>query len=632
MCGICGFVGPGDRERLATMVRTLVHRGPDEEGLWEGEGVALGMRRLSIIDITTGQQPMFNEDDTIAVVFNGEIYNFVELRTELIAAGHRFRSDHSDTEVIVHLYEQYGDDFLHRLNGMFAIALWDVRRRRLLLARDRAGIKPLYYAKLGDGLVFGSEPKALLVHPQIGRDPDPVALHHYFSLKHVPAPLSAFKAIKQLRAGECLVHEAGRTRTRRWWRVNFHENETINENEASYRIRTLLEDAVRLQMRSDVPVGAYLSGGVDSSSVVALMCGLGARNVKTFTLVYEDSLPNKDSDRAHARQVSEMYGTEHYEQLIRYRDVPENLYAILGAFDEPFSGVVSTFFLTKLISQHVKVALSGDGADELFGSYLPHRLAQPLAYAAAHPAVLEGTANDASLAPFGHERSTLRALLARGDEAAQRMGMLLADEAHKCTLYTDVMRAAIGDASTESDIRALYRECVSSDPLNRCLFVDFETLLPDQVLPFVDRLSMAHSVEVRPPFLDHRLIEYVATLPGRMKIKQGRVKSILKDAVASLLPPGLVDRPKEGFIMPINEWLLQSLRSFVTDVLSASRLECHGLLAPEPVGSLLLRYYGGETALGRRIWNLVNFQIWWERYVDRAQASPMHRMPVDLAR
>jgi asparagine synthase (glutamine-hydrolysing) len=607
------------------MVRTLVHRGPDEDGLWEGEGVALGMRRLSIIDISTGHQPMFNEDRTVAVVFNGEIYNFVELRAEMTAAGHRFRTDHSDTEVIVHLYEEYGDAFLERLNGMFAIALWDVPRRRLLLARDRAGIKPLYYAPLDDGLAFGSEPKALLAHPQIGRDPDPVALHHYFSLKHVPAPLSAFKAIRQLRAGECLVHEAGKATVRRWWRIAFFENATVEEEEASQRIRALLEDAVRLQMRSDVPVGAYLSGGVDSSSVVALMSGLGARNVKTFTLVYEDELLNKNSDRAFARQVSTMCGTEHHEQLVRYRDVPENLDAILGAFDEPFSGVISTFFLTKLISEHVKVALSGDGADELFGSYLSHRLAQPLAYAAAHPAVLDAAGGDVSLAPFECDRERLRALLARGDEAAQRMALLLADEAQKCELYTPAMRAAIGEASTESDIRRLLCDCGSADPLNRALFVDFETLLPDQVLPFVDRLSMAHSIEVRPPFLDHRMIEFVATLPGSMKIRQGRVKSIFKDAVANLLPPGLADRPKEGFVMPINEWMLQSLRGFVTDVLSAGRLARHGMLKPEAVGRLVSRYYGGEIALSGRIWNLVNFQMWWERYVDPVRTNPMPR-------
>jgi len=601
------------------MVATLVHRGPDEDGVWAGEGVALGMRRLSIIDIATGHQPMFNEDNSIAVVFNGEIYNYLELREELLAAGHRFRTDHSDTEVLVHLYEQYGDAFLDRLNGMFAIALWDGPRRRLLLARDRAGIKPLYYAPLTNGIAFASEPKALLVHPEISREPDPVALHHYFSLKNIPAPHSAFKAIRQLRAGELLVHQDGRFETRRWWRIHFRENETISERDAAAKIRSLLEDAVRLQMRSDVPVGAYLSGGVDSSSVVALMSGLGARNVKTFTLVYDDNLPNKDSDRAFARQVSSMYETEHHEQLVHFEDVPENLDAILSAFDEPFSGVISTFFLTLLISRHVKVALSGDGADELFGSYLSHRMAQPLEIARGNPALLEQAGPTGALAGYDAEWPRLRRLLARGDEAAGRMGLFLADEAEKRALYTPSMLAAIGESSTEADLRLLYGACESADPLNRALFIDFETLLPDQVLPFVDRLSMAHSVEVRPPFLDHRLIEYVATLPGRMKIKHGRVKSILKDAVADLLPPGIVDRSKEGFVMPINEWLLESLQAYVRDALSPERLSRHGMLEPRAVAQLLTRYYGGEIGLAARIWNLVSFQRWWERYIGSSR-------------
>ena len=242
MCGICGFIGPGGRQRLAPMVSTLVHRGPDEDGLWADGGIALGMRRLSILDVETGHQPMFNEDETIAVVFNGEIYNYLELRQELLAAGHRFRTDHSDTEVLVHLFEQYGDAFLDHLNGMFAIALWDGPRRRLLLTRDRAGIKPLYYAPLANGIAFGSEPKALLAHPEISSAPDPVALHHYFSLKNIPAPLSAFKAIRQLRAGELLVYADSRITTRRWWRIRFRENRAITEQDAAAQIRALLED------------------------------------------------------------------------------------------------------------------------------------------------------------------------------------------------------------------------------------------------------------------------------------------------------------------------------------------------------------------------------------------------------
>jgi asparagine synthase (glutamine-hydrolysing) len=616
MCGICGFVGDGDAKRLQAMVATLTHRGPDDAGAWLGDDVALGMRRLSIIDVETGKQPIFNDDGTIGVVFNGEIYNFIELRRELVELGHRFRTDHSDTEVIVHLYEQYGDAFLDKLNGMFAVALWDARRRRLLLARDRVGIKPLYYAQIGRKLAFGSEPKALLADPDVGRAIDPVALHHYFSLKNIPAPRSAFFAIRQLRPGELLVWRDGRIELRRWWRLVFREAPTITEAEAAARIRQLLEDSVRLQMRADVPVGAFLSGGVDSSSVVGLMGRAGAGNVKTFTLVYENGLPHKDADRDFARRVARRYGTEHHECLVRFQDVPERLDAILTAFDEPFSGVISTYFLTELIARHVKVALSGDGADELFGSYLAHRLAQPLALAVSRPDLLEQPEYADQFAPFVNQRARLRDILARGDEAARRMEQYLADENAKHAVYTDAMRAAIGGtASTEAEIREIYAACGSGDALNRCLFVDFETLLPDQVLAFSDRLSMAHSVELRPPFLDHRLVEFAASLPGWMKIKRGRVKSILKDAVADLLPEELIDRPKEGFVMPINDWLLESLRPFVVATLSKARLRRHGLIEPGAASALLERYYRGEKALAGRIWNLVSFQIWWERYI-----------------
>ncbi len=620
MCGICGFAGPGGREHLDPMIATLVHRGPDEAGRWVGDGIALGMRRLAIIDVATGQQPLFNEDGSVAVIFNGEIYNFVELRQELLGQGHRFRTDHSDTEVIAHLYEQHGDAFLERLNGMFAIALWDNRRRRLLLARDRVGIKPLYYSRTADGLVFGSEPKAVIAHPAVGRRPCHEALHHYFTFKNIPAPLSAFDGVAQLRPGEVLIFEDGAISLERWWRLRFREDPTITEADAARQIRVLLEDSVRLQMRSDVPVGAYLSGGVDSSSVVALMSRMGASRLKTFTLVYDERLPHKDADRHYARQVAALYGTEHHEHVVRPEDVVDRLEDILVAFDEPFSGVISTYFLTQEISRHVKVALSGDGADEEFGSYLPHRLAQPLAHAAADPRSLAMMADD-DLAPFGGDREILRAILARGDEAARRMAQYLADESAKRALYTPDMRHRTAAYGSEALIRRLYAESGTLDPLNRCLFVDFETLLSDQVLAFVDRLSMAHSVEVRPPFLDHRLVEYVATLPGHMKIRRGRVKSILKEAVADLLPDGLVDRPKEGFVMPINGWLSAQLGDYVRETLSPARLARHGLLDAAAVDALMRRHQAGETALASRIWNLVSFQRWWDRYMEAAPVS-----------
>jgi asparagine synthase (glutamine-hydrolysing) len=611
MCGIAGFTGARNPALLHRMTSKLTHRGPDSAGFWEGAGVSLGMRRLAIIDLATGEQPVFNEDHSVAVVFNGEIYNHLELRADLLKVGHRFTTDHSDTEVIVHLYEQYGADFLHHLNGMFAIALWDQTRRELLLARDRLGIKPLYVASLRDGVAFGSEPKALLEHPEVSREPNALALHHYLSLKNVPAPLSAFRGIEQLRNGELAICCGSEITRRRWWRPSFDQIADVDEIEAAAKIRMLLEDSVRLQMRSDVPFGAYLSGGIDSSSIVALLARQGVGKIKTFTLVYEDDFPSKDNDRRFARIVANRYGTEHHEHLVTFQDLPEQLDQIVRAFDEPFSGVISTYFITQSIARHVKVALSGDGADELFASYLPHRIAAPLAAYGA------GRNDPDSLVPFENDISRLAALHARGDEAARRMGLYLLDDGAKSNLYAPEMERAVGGETTEAFIRSRLDGCGSNDAINRALFLDLETLLPDQVLPFVDRLSMAHSVEVRPAFLDHRLVEFACSLPGHFKIKAGRVKSILKEALRELLPADLVARPKEGFIMPINEWLIGHLKSYVCATLAPEKVKRQGLFRPDAIMNMLDAHFSGHNHYGNQIWNLLMLQLWWEGYVDR---------------
>ena len=591
------------------MTECLRHRGPDSAGYWEGPDISLGMRRLAIIDVATGQQPVFNEDGTIAVVFNGEIYNYIELRDALQCAGHRFSTDHSDTEVLVHLYEDHGLDFLHELNGMFAIALWDARRRQLVLARDRLGIKPLYFARIPGGVAFGSEPKALLEHPAVSRAPDFTAIHHYLSLKNVPAPLSAFRDIEQLRCGELAVCSVDEIERRRWWNVDFDRCADLDESDAADQIRALLEDSVRLQMRSDVPFGAYLSGGVDSSSVVALLANLGASKIKTFTLVYDDNFPNKEEDRHFARLVARHYGTEHLEHRVTFTDLPEKIDHVVRSFDEPFSGVISTYFITQSISRHVKVALSGDGADEMFGSYLAHRLAEPLA------AYAGGRNDPGALVPFENDMPRLAGLVARGDEAARRAGLFLLDDAKKYELYSPKMREVVAGSLTEELIRGALRDCRVRDPLNRALFLDLKTLLPDQVLAFVDRLSMAHSVEVRPPFLDHRLVQFVAGLPGNVKIKAGRVKHILKEAVRDLLPAEVLSRPKEGFIMPVNEWLIGSLKGYVQATLAPARLARHGLFRANAIQGMLGAHYGGVANRGNQIWNLLMLQLWWQEYV-----------------
>lgn len=614
MCGICGFVGEDSPEVLARMVESLHHRGPDGGGAWHAPGIALGMRRLAIVDIQDGAQPVFSEDGTVVAVFNGEIYNHMELRASLEARGYRFHSDHSDSEVIPHLYKEYGIDFLNHLNGMFSIAIWDSSINRLILARDHVGIKPLFYAHIYGNTIFGSEPKAILIHPKVSRDPDFSALHHYFSLKNVPAPATAFRDIRQLRPGCLAIVENGQLTEHRWWTPASTCDPLMSEADMADRVRTLLTDSVRLQMRADVPVGAYLSGGLDSSSVVALMGQSAGHGIKTFTLVYPGEASGKAADRRFAREVANRYGTEHHELPMEPGHLIDDIAPVLAAFDEPFSGVISTFFLTRLMRRHVTVALSGDGADELFGSYLAHRLAQPMAAVLNDHSLLEDRSPEAvrRLAPFSDDRERLQRLAAHGSEAGWRFALFLADEAEKRSLYTPMMRDAVGATSTFDLIQKHLRNLPTADPLNRILELDAATLLPDQVLAFVDRLSMAHSLEVRPPFLDPRMVEFAMGLPGHVKIRGGRVKHILKEAVRGLLPEDLIDRPKEGFVMPINDWMREQLRSFITQVLRPDRLAIHGLLDPAAVGALLARFNGGETSLNTRLWNIVCFQLWWE--------------------
>lgn len=617
MCGICGFTGNEDSPTLMRMTDAIVHRGPNEAGLWGEDGISLGMRRLSIVDLETGKQPVFNEDNTICVVFNGEIYNHPELRAELQKAGHHFKTDHSDTEVLVHLYEEYGDDFLNKLNGMFTIALWDENCKRLLLARDRAGIKPLYFSRTDTRLIFASEIKSILTHPSIRRVPNFHALYHYFSFRNIPAPLSAFEGIEQLLPGEKVVFENGHFSRAIWWQIRFSENFAITEQEAASHIAELLEDSVRLCMRSDVPFGAYLSGGLDSSSIAALMSRNTGDQIKTFSLVYENEIKHKAADQIYARMMAKYLGTDHYEHVLTCDEVVNSIDAILNAFDEPFSGVTSTYFITKLISKHVKVALSGDGADELFGSYLSHRLAQPLFhYEKFQSQRLDDLTSDDRnhLEPYSDKLDYLAGVFKHGDEAARRCSLYLWDEHSKRAIFSQKMLDCVGSSNTEEMVRQVYANSNTTDPLNRALYCDFEMLLPDQVLTFVDRLSMAHSVEVRPPFLDYRLIEFAATLPGSFKIKHGRVKHILKEAVRGLIPDEIINRPKEGFIMPLDLWLLTNLRTFVEATLSPERLAIHGLLRTEAVKNILDSHYSGKAHHGPRIWNLIMFQRWWEKH------------------
>ena len=618
MCGICGFSGPPNEIVLKRMTDAILHRGPDEEGFYSDGNMNLGIRRLSIIDLETGHQPVHNEDRTLWAVFNGEIYNFQKLRKELAGQGHTFYTDHSDTEVIVHLYEEYGDDFVHKMNGMFVIALWDSGKNKLLLIRDRMGVKPLFYTVANSQLIFGSEIKAILEHPEYQRDINCEAIYHYFTFKNVPSPLTAFKNIYSLVPGEILTFSKTEISKKRWWKIRFVEKEDQDEAVLKEKILGLLEDAIRVRMISDVPFGAYLSGGVDSSSIVALMARFTNKPIKTFSLGYEDELRNKEADLYYARRVAKAYKTDHHEYIMPYKELLDEIENVIAAFDQPFSGSISTYFLTKLITKHVKVALSGDAADELFGSYLSHRLAQPMHHFKRLSRKIQGgtlTEEERDLLkPCDIDFLTDLYKKSGGDDVKWRYQLGVFSDEEKDLLLTPDFRSNIVHPSSFSLFAENFNQTTSKDPLNRMLEMEWNTQLPDQVLAFADFLSMAHSVEIRSPFLDYRLVEFVSTIPGHMKIRNGIVKDILKRTVWHLLPDGIAERPKEGFVLPIFDWMVDKLKPYSFDTLSENRLKTHHFFDVDYVKYILDDYYAGKKSNAAKVWNLMMFQLWWERY------------------
>jgi asparagine synthase (glutamine-hydrolysing) len=594
MCGIAGVFGRGDAATVSAMSGLLTHRGPDDEFLVKGDAFALAARRLSIVDVDGGRQPIANEDETVWAVQNGELYNFADVRRQLVREGHILHTD-CDTEVLPHLYEESGERLAERLHGMFAIAVWDDVRGRGVLARDRMGKKPLYYIADGEALFFASEIKSLLEVPGFERRIDLEALHHYLGYKHVPHPLSIFEGIRQLPPASRLVFAAGEApRIERYWAPSFASDETVTEEEAVERLLLLLREGVRRRLMGDVPIGFFLSGGVDSSLSAALAAELSTGPIKTFTLTYGtgSSTAGKEQDRRWARHVAETYGTEHHEAAIEFAHFPETIRPILRCFDEPFAGTVSTYFLSQLIAQHVKVAVAGDGADELFGSYRSHRIA-----AAVEP----GTAELRDLPDW-----------------EWRARLLVLDETEKFALYTPEIAEQARVFDTGEHLRRTgFSSLTASDPLNRVLEAEFLTFLPDQVLTFVDRLSMAHSLEVRSAYLDTDVVEFVAALPGRLKINDIGTKYVLKRAAERYLPPEMAWRGKEGFVMPVTDWLLTDLEPYVRERLGQDALRRSGIFDPAAVSRLVDGFYAerGDYRIGNKILELVVFQEWHDLYM-----------------
>ncbi|MFO7709654.1 MAG: asparagine synthase (glutamine-hydrolyzing) [Desulfobacterales bacterium] len=633
MCGICGYIdlgnGPVPVDRIRSMCTALAARGPDDAGVHLSEDhaaglhVGLGHRRLAIIDFSpAAHQPMANEDGTIRLTYNGEIYNYKELRRELEAKGHRFRSD-SDTEVVIHLYEEEGLDAVKRFNGMFAFGLWDEKRQRLWLCRDRIGIKPLVYSWDGSRLLFASEIKALLTDIAVDRRLDRQALMLYLAFNYVPAPLTMFQGIRKLEPGCSLVLEDGKVAISRYWSLPrvAEDPGPVDAGRIKHRLIDALSEAVAGCMLADVPVGAFLSGGIDSGVVVALMARLSAQPVKTFTIGFADDGLYDETTRA--RRVVAMYGTDHHEIRISQRDMLDVLPEVLGALDEPFadSSAIPTYLVSRETRRHVKVALSGDGGDELFAGYRCYLAEYWRARYRMVPALLREAIIEPVIAVLPDSRETRTGEILRRAKKFIRAASGPFDErllALKEVFPASVRRTLLAGASNGTDPALAWVQHLltrsSGDSINRMLVTDLIDSLPGDMLAKVDLMSMANSLEVRVPLLDHRVVELAFAIQGSQKLRGGVTKRLLKETFQDLLPPGHTRQPKSGFEIPISLWLRTDVSFLVDRYLSSERIRDQGIFDYDIVHGLVCSHRAGTTDTSWMLWNLIVFENWMERY------------------
>jgi asparagine synthase (glutamine-hydrolysing) len=631
MCGIAGFADALTREHAVTperleadvrllraMCSVIRHRGPDDEGVRVEPGIGLGMRRLSIIDLATGHQPIGSEDGTVQVVFNGEIYNYRELRGELLHEGHHFATT-TDTEVIVHGYEQWGRGVFARLRGMFGIALWDARSRTLWLARDRAGIKPLYYVEHEDRLFYGSELKSLLAAGAVERAIEPQALAHYLAFLYTPPDRAIFPEVRKLRPGHVLCWRDGRATVTPFWTPPTGEALEIDDTEAEEVLLARLRDAVRSHLVSDVPLGAFLSGGVDSSLVVALMAEASSRPVKTFSIGFDE--PAYDELDA-ARLMAEHVGAEHHEFVVR-PDALAIVEQLVAHFDEPFAdpSAIPTWYVSEVARRHVTVVLSGDGGDELFagyGRYVPHAQVERF-----DRLPLPGKRTLAGLAArtLRHGTRGQRFLrhVARDEESRYIEAVSFFGPEDREALLAGSFAPRGGEAP-EDHMRARFDRVRHLPLVSRMMHVDFGTYLPEDILTKVDRMSMAHSIESRVPLLDHPLVEFALGLPLRMKLRDNQRKYLLKRVASRFLPPALLTRKKQGFGVPLGVWFRGRLRGAFQDVLLSPRARQRGYFEPREIQRLLDEQLAGRRDHEFRLWQLLMFELWHRTYLDGAPA------------
>jgi asparagine synthase (glutamine-hydrolysing) len=635
MCGIAGTYNssgaPVARELVEQMCIGLEHRGPDSRGMFVEGPVGLGIQRLRVVDLVTGDQPIRNEDGTIAVVLNGEIYNFQELREDLIRRGHRLATS-GDTEVIVHLYEEYGVDCVRHLHGMFAFALWDERRRQLLLARDRIGKKPLLYALRDGELSFASEMSALLACGDIPRHIDVEAMDCYLAYGYIPAPRSVFSSVRKLPPAHTLVLRDGKATIERYWSLSYAPKLNVSDpRELHEPIRDAIRAATQRRLISDVPLGAFLSGGIDSSAVVAAMAEAADGPVKTFSIGFEnaayDELP-------HARRVAELFGTDHHEFVVR-PDAIEMIPTIVRHYGEPFadSSAIPSFQLAALTRRHVTVALNGDGGDESFGGYtryVANRLANRLDFLplALRRALASGDRRISDAPAVGRDTSVVnkarRLVQALALEPPERYARYVSwfDERRRAQLYTGEFQALLGESTAAAGvIAAPWRGASGSDVLDVMLEVDATTYLPDDLIAKIDIATMAHALEARSPLLDHQLMEFAATIPAEFKVRGRQKKWIFREALRDWLPAEILDRPKQGFSVPVGDWFRHDLKSHVREVLLDPRTIDRGYFQADQVHSILERQAAGADAESKRVWALYMLELWHREFVDQAPAA-----------
>lgn len=631
MCGICGIISHSpdlriDKAFVEKMCEQIVHRGPDADGYYVNENMAFGMRRLRIIDLETGDQPIYNEDKTIGVVFNGEIYNYAELREDLIQKGHKFHTN-ADTEVLVHLYEEKGENLVRELRGMFVFAIWDTNTKKIFIARDRLGIKPLYYINTPNYFIFASELKSIVSLPVVNKEIDLDALNDYFSFLYVPAPLSIYKNIYKLPPAHYMILADKELDINQYWTPGFDKKVCIgDENEYVDSFISLLEDSVRCRLISDVPLGVFLSGGIDSSLVVATMSRVSNGPVETFSIGYEGDGSFFD-ERRYSRIVSKRFGTNHHEFVLRPTNVEELLEKVVPQFDEPFAdaSAIPNYILSKETRKYVTVALSGLGGDELCGGYeryvgcmlgakyrkLPKILRRHIIQKAVNriPDSKKGNHFNERLKRFVN--SSDYSFIDRYFEIVATFNT----EAKKMLLLPEVTKS-VTRSSDEIFYNHYSRLSANSDPINAMSFLDLNTYLVDDLLTLTDRMSMASSLEVRVPLIDHLLVEFFAGVPPRLKIKAYSKKYLLKKAAERLLPKEVIYRKKKGFSVPLVLWFRGEIKDYVKTILSEAALKSLGYFNPAYVTSVLDDHLSGRRNYDEKIWALINFVKWHETYMS----------------